>query len=71
MAKAILTLEQAIELVGRMKLAAEGRGRFTDIVMPNGKKLADCTFGYVGEVGEALQVMGLRVPEPLITRRAS
>jgi hypothetical protein len=64
MAKAILGLEQAAELVGRMKAAAEGRGRFTDIVMPNGEKLANCTFGYVAEIGEAMQTMGLVMPEP-------
>jgi hypothetical protein len=65
MAKAILGLEQAAELVGRMKAAAEGRGRFTEIVMPNGQKLADCTFGYVAEIGEAMQAMGLVMPERL------
>jgi len=64
MPKAILGLEQAVELVGRMKAAAEGKGRFSDVVMPNGQKLTDCTFGYVAEVGEAMQVMGLLVPEP-------
>ena len=63
MAKTILGLEQAAELVGRMKAAAEGRGRFTDIVMPNGEKLADCTFGYMAEIGEAMQTMGLVMPE--------
>jgi hypothetical protein len=64
MARAILGLEQAAELVGRMNAAAEGRGRFTEIVMPNGQKLSDCTFGYVAEIGEAMQTMGLVMPEP-------
>ena len=54
----ILNLEQAVELVGRMNAAAEGRGRFSEIVMPNGKKVADCNFGYVAKVAEALQCMG-------------
>ncbi len=63
MARAILGLEQAAELVGRMKAAAEGRGRFTEIVMPNGQKLCDCTFGYVAEIGEAMQTMGLVMPD--------
>jgi len=63
MAKAILGLEQATDLVGRIKAAAEGRGRFTDIVMPNGQKLADCTLGYVAEIGEAMRTMGLAMPE--------
>jgi hypothetical protein len=30
-----------------MKEAAAGHGRFMDIVMPNGKKLADCNGEYV------------------------
>ena len=63
MAKPALGLDQAVELVGRMKAAAEGKGRFPEIVMPNGQKLADCTFGYVAEIGEALQVMGLAAPQ--------
>lgn len=69
MVKAILTLEQAAELVGRMKAAAEGSGRFSDILMPNGKRLTDCTFGYVGEVTAAMQTMGLRMPDPLVPQR--
>ena len=63
MVKTTLGLEQAVALVGRMKAASEGRGRFTDIVMPNGQKLADCTFGYVAEIGEAMQIMGLAMPD--------
>ena len=58
MAKPVLGLEQAVSLVGRMKAAAEGNGRFSDIVMPNGQKLRDCTFGYVAEISEAMQTMG-------------
>jgi hypothetical protein len=63
MARAVLGLEQAAELVGRMKAAAEGRGRFADILMPNGQKLAECTIGYVAEISEAMQNMGLVTPE--------
>jgi len=63
MANAIIGLEQAVALVGRMKAASEGRGRFADIVMPNGQKLTDCTFGYVAEIGQAMQIMGLAMPE--------
>jgi hypothetical protein len=64
MARAILGLEQATALVGRMKAVAEGRERFCDLVMPNGQKLADCTVSYVAEIGEAMEVMGYRMPEP-------
>jgi hypothetical protein len=58
MAKVNLTLEQARNLITQMKEAAEvGRGRFMDIVMPNGKKLADCNGEYVGNVGRALEAL--------------
>ena len=63
MAKPVLGLEQAVSLVGRMKAAAEGNGRFSDIVMPNGQKLRDCTFAYVAEISEAMQSMGYVMPE--------
>ena len=32
---------------------------FSDLVMPNGQKLPDCTFGYLSEIGEAMKIMGL------------
>lgn len=63
MAKAILGFEQAVALVGRMKQVADGKERFADLVMPNGQKLADCTFGYVAEISEAMRTMGYRMPE--------
>jgi hypothetical protein len=59
MAKVVLTLEQAVKLVGQIQAAAEGRADFSNIVMPNGQKLADCTFGYLSEIGEAMKIMGL------------
>jgi len=59
MAKVVLTLEQAVKLVGQIKAAAEGRVNFSDLVMPNGQKLPDCTFGYLSEIGEAMKIMGL------------
>jgi hypothetical protein len=68
MAKSVLGFEQAVSLVGRMKAAAEGDGRFSDIVMPNGQKLRDCTFGYVAEISEAMQSMGYVMPEDSFRR---
>jgi hypothetical protein len=62
-AKAILGLEQAVALVGRMKAVADGKERFSDLLMPNGQKLADCTFGYVAEISEAMRAMGFMMPE--------
>jgi hypothetical protein len=64
MAQAIVGLEEAAELIGRLKAAAEGNGRFPEVIMPNGKRLADCTFGYIGQLEEAMQMMGLQMPEP-------
>lgn len=64
MSQAIISLSEAAELMGRLKAAAEGHGRFSDVVMPNGKRLADCTFGYIGQLQEAMQMMGLQLPEP-------
>jgi len=52
-------LEQAVKLVVQMKAAAEGKGDFSEIVMPNGRKLSECTFGYLSEIGEAMEIMGL------------
>jgi len=63
MATATLGLEQAAALVGRMKAAAENGGSFSDIVMPNGQKLKDCTFGYVAQIGEAMRAMGWSMPD--------
>ena len=68
MAKPVLGFEQAVSLVGRMKAAAEGNGRFSDIVMPNGQKLRDCTFGYVAEIAETMQTMGYAMPEDSFQR---
>jgi hypothetical protein len=58
-----ISLQEAAALIGRLKAAAEGNGRFPEVVMPNGRRLADCTFGYIGQLVEAMQLMGLRMPE--------
>jgi hypothetical protein len=63
MANAILSLEQGAVLVARMKAAAEGKGRFSEVVMPNGHELKDCTLDYVAEIAEAMQVMGFGGPK--------
>jgi hypothetical protein len=42
-----------------LKAAAEVRAEFADLVMPNGQKLPDCTFGYLSEIGEAMKILGL------------
>ena len=63
MVQTIIGLEEAAELIGRLKAAAEGNGRFPEVVMPNGKRLADCTFDYIGQLERAMQMMGLQMPE--------
>lgn len=70
MAQAIIGLEEAAELIGRLKAAAEGNGRFPEVVMPNGKRLVDCTFGYIGQLEEAMQAMGLQMPESAVSSQA-
>ena len=57
MVKVNLTLEQARNLITQMRAAEAGHGRFMEIVMPNGKKLADCKGEYVGDVGRALEAL--------------
>jgi hypothetical protein len=57
MVKINLTLEQASDLISQMKTAESGRVRFMEIVMPNGKKLAECRGEYVRDVGRALEAL--------------
>ena len=57
MAKVNLTLEQASDLISQMKTAEAGRVSFMEIVMPNGKKLAECRGEYVRDVGRALEAL--------------
>lgn len=71
MAQAIIGLEEAAELIGRLKAAAEGNGRFPDVLMPNGKRLADCTFGYIGQLEAAMQAMGLQMPRSSLSGLSS
>jgi hypothetical protein len=63
MAETTISLQEATELIDRLRAAAEGNGRFSEVIMPNGRRLADCTLGYVGQLGEAMQLMGLQMPE--------
>ena len=58
MTKVNLTMEQASDLIAQLKAAIEGRQPILDIVMPNGKKMIDCTGQYVGEVSKALHRIG-------------
>jgi len=53
-----LTAAEAMDLSKRTELAREA-GSMLDVVMPNGKKLRECTFAYVAEVGKALEGWGI------------
>jgi hypothetical protein len=55
MAKLILTSGQKLGLMTQHRDALGGKMRFLDIVMPNGKTLANCTGDYVWQVGTAMQ----------------
>jgi hypothetical protein len=56
----------------RMKHTSKKQLSIFDVVMPNGKKLGDCTFGEVGEFAESLNpvkltVMSEREREPILS----
>jgi hypothetical protein len=58
-AKVSLTLEQASDLIIQLKAALADHAQFLDIVMPNGKRIGDCSGQYVRDVGEALYCLDL------------
>ena len=57
MGRTSITAKHAAELTERMKAAARD-GSLLDLTMPNGKKLRDCTGGYVRQMGEAMDEIG-------------
>jgi hypothetical protein len=46
------------EMIKQAEAVKRGEMRFLDIIMPNGKRLADCNGTEVGEVGKALALIG-------------
>jgi hypothetical protein len=54
-----LTLEQARDLLAQLSAALDGRQGLLEIVMPNDKKMSDCTGHYVRQVSEALHRISL------------
>jgi hypothetical protein len=50
-----------LDLALQMSRAEARQIRYLDVLMPNGKKLADCTGDYVAEVGEAMQNTALKL----------
>jgi hypothetical protein len=55
MTKLTLTSGQMLGLMTQHRDALGGKMRFLDIVMPNGKTLANCREDYVWQVGTAMQ----------------
>jgi hypothetical protein len=60
-AKVSITLEQFVVMERQLQAAKDGKRRFLDVVMPNGKPLAECTGDDVDEMCEALEKMGQRL----------
>jgi hypothetical protein len=55
-----ITLSEAKELIARTEAEAR-RANLLGVIMPNGKPLKDCTGEYLGELGAAMQELGLRL----------
>jgi hypothetical protein len=53
-----LTEPEVIRLVNQFKKGERGKISFSDIVMPNGKKLGDCASDYLRAVAETVQKIG-------------
>jgi hypothetical protein len=56
-----LTGEQVLNLVAQHRNALIGKIRFSDILMPNGKMLADCAGDYIWQVGTMMSEYACRV----------
>jgi hypothetical protein len=52
-----ITKAEAALLIARIE-ACEKEGRLLDVIMPNGKRLRDCTSAYVGQIGKAMGELG-------------
>ena len=52
-----ITSAEAALLMARIKAAKE-EGRLLDVIMPNAKRLRDCTGAYVGQIGKAMVELG-------------
>jgi hypothetical protein len=65
-----LTRQQASDLIAELREVLAGHGQFLDIVMPNGKKMRDCSSRYVSEVSVALhRIASEDVIKPTTTSR--
>jgi hypothetical protein len=55
-----ITLSEATNLLARTKAEAEN-GKLLGVIMPNGKRLRDCTGEYLTQLGRAMQELGYRL----------
>jgi hypothetical protein len=56
-------LEQTVKLVGQMKATAEGKGDFSEIVMPNGRKLSSAPSDISQKLARRWKLWGSLPPE--------
>jgi hypothetical protein len=61
MAEVTLTGEQMLSLVAQHRDALIGKISFSDILMPNGETLVNCTGDYIWQVGTAMSEYACRV----------
>jgi hypothetical protein len=62
-----ITKAEAVLLIARIE-ACEKEGRLLDVIMPNEKRLRDCTFAYVGQIGKAMTALGYLMATELGTK---
>jgi hypothetical protein len=55
-----ITLSEAKELIARTEAGAK-QENLLGVIMPNGKRLKDCTGEYLGQLGRAMQDLGFRL----------
>jgi len=63
MKKVTLTEGQAFSLIAQLRAATGQGAALREIIMPNGKRFADCTGAYCAAVGEAVQNLGLEITD--------
>jgi hypothetical protein len=66
-----MNFAEAVSLTTRTSAAAKGKGRLSDVIMPDDKPLSDCTGEYFEQVGEAIQALCEQLPgdQPETTTR--
>jgi hypothetical protein len=55
---------EARQHLAQLELLANGKLRVPDLVMPNGKKLEECSPEYMGQLIATMKVCGIELPKP-------